>query len=102
MTFISSVGYSKTVNAPFSLTFIFIVSGKFFLLDFRDGPLVVSGEWITSDRLFCAWPPNGDSMQPLEYDKFVQEHHVPTDDWNLHKVSKVRACGGNFRLLLFI
>lgn len=72
------------------------VLGKYFIVDFKDGPQVIQGAWITKDRRYCAWSPQFEEMDPLTYDKIVQDSkNKPTNDWVLHEVVRVRAYGGN-------
>lgn len=74
-------------------SFLF-VSGKFYLVDFLDGPQVVRGEWLADDRKYSAWPSGEDIMQPMQYDKFVVRHSGPPDpNWQLYPVS-IRAYSG--------
>lgn len=73
------------------------------LVDFREGPQMIQGCWVTQDRKYSAWPPEADKLDPLEYDKYLQSGvHEPQPDWVLHPI-RIRAYSGeNFYLSVML
>lgn len=65
------------------------------MVNFKDGPQLIQGGWLTQDKKYAAWPPTAHKMDQNQFDLYLQSGAVTPDaKWNLHPVLKIRACSG--------
>lgn len=92
--------FSNDFYDCYSKYFFVYVSGKFYLVDFDDGPAVVSGAWMSKDLKFCMWPPHASSMRPAQYYKFVENFSGNVDvTWKQLSVKVRHFSGGDVCLV---
>ncbi|KAF5277944.1 hypothetical protein FQR65_LT15896 [Abscondita terminalis] len=69
---------------------------KFYVVDFEDGTQIIQGSWLSDDLTVCSWPPWGDELEQLSYDKKMRVTPNPDEDWNDCCVLRIRAKGDSF------